>query len=133
MSSPSNVTPKKSKTVQFEPGAPVKKRRVVVPDPGPEFAHEVIDLTQAPEEIDLTSEDDESVQASTQEFKELCDAIEYQCSEISGDDKLVLVEECQDCRKLKVPVCDLCTCGYDEHMFELEPTCEAKCDCEKCM
>lgn len=125
MSSSSNVTPKKSKRT-VEPEAPVKKPRVVIADPGPEYTQ--VDLTDVPDEIDLTGEsDDETVSRRSEEYKELMTQVEYQCSEISGDDSLVLVHECLDCHKLKVPVCDLCTCGYTECC-----TGEAKCDCEAC-
>lgn len=120
-----------------EPEAPVKKPKLVrqqgqygapVIDLTQEAAETMIDLTQAPEEIDLTSEDEESGSQRSEEYKELMENIEYQCSEISGDDSLVLVQECQDCHKLKVPVCDLCTCGYSE-------CCEtggSQCGCPAC-
>jgi len=134
MSSPSNVTPKKSKRT-VEPEAPLKQPKLTrqygvhgppVIDLTQEAAETMIDLTQAPEEIDLTSEDDEPGTQRAEEYKELMDNIEFQCSEMSGDDDLVMVTECGQCRKLKVPVCDLCTCGYDEC------TGEEKCDCEAC-
>jgi len=121
-----------------EPEAPVKKPKLVrqqgqygapVIDLTQEAAETMIDLTQASEEIDLTSEDDESGSQRSEEYKELMQNIEYQCSEISGDDSLVLVQECQDCHKLKVPVCDLCTCGYDDPMCE---TGGSQCGCPAC-
>lgn len=120
-----------------EPEAPVKKPKLVrqqgqygapVIDLTQEAAETMIDLTQAPEEIDLTSEDEDAGSQRSEEYKELMQNIEYQCSEISGDDSLVLVQECPDCHKLKVPVCDLCTCGYSE-------CCEtggSQCGCAAC-
>jgi len=88
----------------------------------------LIDLTQLPEEIDLTGSDDEDQGSQrSEEFKELQEAIEYQCSEIPGDDNMVLVIECRDCHKLKVPVCDLCVCGYADCCAENE-----NCECEAC-
>jgi len=121
-----------------EPEAPVKAPKLTrqygvrgppVIDLTQEAAETMIDLTQAPEEIDLTSEDEDAGSERSEEYKELMQNIEYQCSEISGDDSLVLVQECQECHKLKVPVCDLCTCGYSDCIAGQGPD---MCFCDVC-